>query len=447
MKRFKTITALCLVALTLMVGGNVWYLCRLYYSIKAQTLHTVTECVRRAEILEIINRLNDMSQDDNDSFIKMTLIIEGEESSSGGYVYPNLLENINRTMTEYFNFVEQSEKRLPERNYVALDSIFIQELNNSGLYPEKACIRPYDAKPSSDAKEMWSVDFTVSRNQPPAFKAYISPLDGHILHQMSGIVCTSMAILLLTGFLIWYLLHKVGKLRTIEQMKDDFTHNMTHELKTPVAVAYAAADSMLRYYDHNDGKRNRQYLNIILQRLSYLSGMIENILSLSMERFKSLKLHKESLLLLPLVRQIAEMIEIKSAKHVNISLSIPEDLSLVADPIHLGNVISNIIDNAVKYSGENVDINIKADTHAIIISDNGIGIDQSHLPYIFDKFYRVMSGDRYEVGGYGLGLFYAKQIVELHGWEIHVTSIPGQGTTFTIKFKNDEKGHDIVSRR
>ncbi len=86
---------------------------------------------------------------------------------------------------------------------------------------------------------MWSVDFTVSRNQPPAFKAYISPLDGHILHQMSGIVCTSMAILLLTGFLIWYLLHKVGKLRTIEQMKDDFTHNMTHELKTPVAVAYA----------------------------------------------------------------------------------------------------------------------------------------------------------------------------------------------------------------
>ncbi len=80
-----------------------------------------------------------------------------------------------------------------------------------------------------------------------------------------------------------------------------------------------------------------------------------------------------------------------------------------------------------------------ADNNSIVIADNGIGIDKDNLPYIFDKFYRVTSGDRYEVGGYGLGLFYVKQIVELLGWSIDVTSKPGVGTKFTIKFKNNEE--------
>ena len=120
---------------------------------------------------------------------------------------------------------------------------------------------------------------------------YISPLTGYIFNKMAGIIITSAAILALMTFLIWYLLLWVGKLKSIEQMKDDFTHNMTHELKTPVAVAYSAADSMLRYYDHSDEERNRKLLSIIMQRLNYLGGMIENILSMSMERFKSMQLN------------------------------------------------------------------------------------------------------------------------------------------------------------
>ena len=241
------------------------------------------------------------------------------------------------------------------------------------------------------------------------------------------------------GVLIWYLLHWVGRLRTIEQMKDDFTHNMTHELKTPVAVAYSAADSMLRYYDQSDEARNKQFLKIIIQRLSFLSGMIENILSISLERFKTMKLCIENVDVKPIVEEVAGMIELKADKPMKIDIDIPHNLSVIADSLHFGNVISNLIDNAVKYSGDTVDINIKADNTSIVIADNGIGIDKDNLPYIFDKFYRVTSGDRYEVGGYGLGLFYVKQIVELLGWSIDVTSKLGVGTKFTIKFKNNEE--------
>lgn len=436
MKNFRTITTICLTAIAIMVVGNVWYQYRLYYSIKEQTLQTVNECVRRADILEIISRLNGLSYGKDDSFIKLTLVVEGEKSGNGGYDYPNLLENIGQTMSGYFHLIEESNTQMRPRNYAKLDSILIKELNNSGLYPEKAFILPYD---SEIENSLWDIDFAISENQQPIYKVCFSSLNGHIFGQMVGIIITSAVILVLMVFLVWYLLHWVGRLRTIEQMKDDFTHNMTHELKTPVAVAYSAADSMLRYYDVSDEARNKQFLKIIMQRLGFLSGMIENILSMSMERFRSMKLNFERVELKPLVKDVSDMIVLKGGKRVNVSIDIPDNMYVTADPLHLGNVMSNLIDNAVKYSGDSVDILINADAGFMSVTDNGIGIDKDSLPYIFDKFYRVTSGDRYEVGGYGLGLFYVKQIMDLFGWSIEVVSKPGQGTTFTIKFSGNEE--------
>lgn len=438
MKRFRTITAICLTAIAIMVAGNIWYLYSLYNSIKEQTLQTVSECVRRADILEIISRLNGATQGDDGSFIKLTLMVQGEKTQTGDYEYPNLLDNLNQTMSEYFHVIEQSDPRMPERNIAMLDSIFRKELNNSGLYPEIVSILPVEDKVDK-YEGLWSIDFAMTDSQQPIYKVCFSPLNGHILRQMSGIILTSAAILILMSFLIWYLLHWVGKLRTIEQMKDDFTHNMTHELKTPVAVAYSAADSMLRYYDQSDEARNKQFLKIVMQRLSYLSGMIENILSMSMERFKTMKLNIEEVALKPIVEDISGMMELKAAKPVEMDIDIPDNLSIQADSLHLGNILSNLIDNALKYSDDSVHIIIKADAHSITISDNGVGIDKENLPFIFDKFYRVTSGDRYEVGGYGLGLFYVNQITELMGWDIDVASKPGQGTMFTIRFNGNEK--------
>ena len=438
MKRFRTITAICLIAIAIMVAGNIWYLCSLYQSIKEQTLQTVSECVRRADILEIITRLNGSSHGDDDSFIRLTLMVQGEKTLTGDYEYPNLLDNLNQTMSEYFHVIEQSDNRMPERNDAMLDSIFKKELNNSGLYPELASINPIGDN-TEVCQGLWSIDFSMTDGKAPMYQVCFSPLNGHILRQMSGIIITSAAILILMGFLIWYLLHWVGRLRTIEQMKDDFTHNMTHELKTPVAVAYSAADSMLRYYDQSDEARNRQFLKIIMQRLSFLSGMIENILSMSMERFKSMKLNIECVELKPIVEDVAGMMELKADKPVKIDIDMPDNLSVHADSLHLGSILSNIMDNAVKYSVESVTITIKADNSTLTIADNGIGIDKDNLPFIFDKFYRVTSGDRYEVGGYGLGLFYVKQVIGLMGWSIDVKSKPGQGTKFTIKFDGNEE--------
>ena len=126
------------------------------------------------------------------------------------------------------------------------------------------------------------------------------------------------------------------------------------------------------------------------------------------------------------------MIELKSNKPVTIDILIPDTLTVYADPAHLGNILSNLLDNAVKYSNESVHIIISADSRTISVTDNGLGIAKDHIPHIFEKFYRINSGDRYEVGGYGLGLYYVKQVLDLFGWRAEVTGSPGHGTKFTI---------------
>lgn len=434
MKKFKVTTLVSLCVTGLLIIGNVFYLYRLYQSLREQTRQTVADCLRRADILEIISRLGSRPEEfgKDKSFISMKLVFQGEPVGEDTYSYSGMARGIETTMNSYFHIVEQSSS-LPPRNLAVMDSIFRDELHQAGLYPEAAIVVPSDSV--IPERGLWKCSFTPQTADAISYTAYFSSQNGHILREMAGIIITSSGILLVMFFLIGYLLRFIGRLRTIEEMKDDFTHNMTHELKTPVAVAYSAADSMLRYYDGADETRNRKLLTVIMQRLTYLSGMIENILSMSMERFRKINLQPQQISLKPMFEELAEMISLKADKPVNIEIAInPASLTVEADPLHLGNIINNLLDNAVKYSGESVNIRLSADESGIIVSDNGIGISREHLPYVFDKFYRVPTGDRYEVGGYGLGLYYVDRMVDLFGWGISVRSEPGKGTTFTISF-------------
>lgn len=437
MKKFKAITIICMCAIAVMVVANIWFLYGLYGTYKRQYIERVESCVRQADIISWIKIMHSTFGVD-DSHLTLGLTLNGDSTDAEWYDYPDVDKRMVEELISAFATECESDEELTGKNFTVIDDVFMKQLDNANIHPKSAVILPPDSTLSDDAG-LWMIKFTIDQGNTHLYNVYISSLDSEILKQMSGIIATSASILVLMGFLIWYLLHWVGRLRTIEQMKDDFTHNMTHELKTPVAVAYSAADSMLRYYDQSDEARNKQFLKIIMQRLCFLSGMIENILSMSMERFNTMKLNIESVALKPIVEEVAGLIELKAGKPVNISIDIPDSLSVMADSLHLGNILSNLIDNAVKYSCDSVDINITADNSSIVIADNGIGIDKDNMPYIFDKFYRVSHGDRYEVGGYGLGLFYVRQIVELLGWNIDVTSKPGYGTRFTIKFKDNEE--------
>ena len=270
----------------------------------------------------------------------------------------------------------------------------------------------------------------------------MEPLTMAVLKQMAGILITSLIIMLILGFAFWYLIHTMLKQKTLDEMKSDFTNNITHELKTPIAVAYAANDAMLNYGMIQHPDKARSYLGIIQEQLQRLSGMVEQILAMSMERRKTMQLHivdvnvKEALKILISQHELKVKSGEAEHKQVRFSLSVePDDLTIQADAMHFSNIVSNLIDNAIKYSGVCVEIRIHATRQCITVADNGIGIAHDKLPYIFDKFYRVTDGNKYNVKGYGLGLFYVKSLMEKMGGSVSVESEIGKGTIFRLNIK------------
>ncbi|WP_349875413.1 sensor histidine kinase, partial [Bacteroides cellulosilyticus] len=253
------------------------------------------------------------------------------------------------------------------------------------------------------------------------------------------ILTTSFVILIILGFSFWFLIRTILRQKTLEEMKSDFTNNITHELKTPIAVAYAANDALLNFNLAEDKQQRDKYLGICQEQLQRLSGLVEQILSMSMERRKTFRLHPETLSLHDLFPTLIEQHKLKAGKPVEINLDIaPEDLTIIADRTHFSNILSNLIDNAIKYSPDKADIMIccrKKETEQVEISvtDHGIGIPTDKQPHIFDKFYRVPTGNIHNTKGYGLGLFYVKTMVEKHGGMVTVRSEAGKGSTFTIR--------------
>ena len=284
-------------------------------------------------------------------------------------------------------------------------------------------------------------DYKYDMSNHLLYRLRIEPLGKSVIRQMTGILASSAATFLVLVFVFWYLIRTMLRQRSLEEMKDDFTHNITHELKTPVSVAYAANDALLQFADDLDRETRENYLKISLEQLRKLGGMIEQILSTSMKRRKAFTLHKEIIDLKKTVTEIVEEQRIKAKKTVDISIKVvPDGLQVNADRQHFMQILSNICDNAVKYSHEKVRIDIfcTKDTEGnvvIIISDNGIGISKAHLQHIFDKFYRVPNGNLHDVKGYGLGLYYVATMMRLHGGMVSVESEKGKGTTFRILFR------------
>ena len=269
-----------------------------------------------------------------------------------------------------------------------------------------------------------------------AYRLWVEPTHRVVLHQMQGILSTSFIIILILGISFWYLLRIILQQKTVEELKEDFTHNITHELKTPIAVAYAANDALLNFPTDTPEKRNDYHL-IIQEQLKQLGGLVEQILSMSMDQRKNFRMNYETIELQPMLENIIIQQRLKADKPVSIHLQIEGNITIRADRTHLSNMISNLSNNAVKYSDEKAEICIKCQingkTCQISVIDKGIGIPLDKQPYLYNKFYRDPTGNRHDVKGYGLGLYYVKTMAELHGGSIHVESSPGIGSTFTLE--------------
>lgn len=249
-----------------------------------------------------------------------------------------------------------------------------------------------------------------------------------------------IAILLISIFIgsFLYLFKTIFRQNRLAEMQKAFVNNMTHELKTPVSTVMAAIEAIQLYGVKNDQVKMDRYLAISRRELDHLSDMIDRVLQLDVDERKGLKLEKSEIDLMLVLNNAADTFRINVSKEVKISVNSPvPKLGLHADESHLRNVVNNLLENAVKYSGDVVAITIDvyddADYIEFSVSDKGKGIAPEYQKEIFGMFFRVPEGNLHPVKGFGIGLAYVRQVILQHGGKITVKSSPGKGSTFTIR--------------
>jgi two-component system, OmpR family, phosphate regulon sensor histidine kinase PhoR len=265
----------------------------------------------------------------------------------------------------------------------------------------------------------------------------------YVLRKMGWLLVCSVLLLILTTGCFLYMLSTILRQKKLSEIKNDFINNMTHELKTPIATVSAAVEAMLSFGALENAQKTQLYLNVSRNELQRLSDLVEKVLNMAVEEKKELELHPEPVNLTELIRDIVTHQQLKAAKPVQFEVELPSgEQSVYVDRLHMANTINNLIDNAIKYSYEQVTIYIKSyvEPHAWLLSikDTGIGIPKPYQQAIFDRFFRVPTGDLHQVKGFGLGLSYVKQVVEKHGGQIEVYSEPAQGSEFKLRFPRDK---------
>lgn len=276
------------------------------------------------------------------------------------------------------------------------------------------------------------------------FRLRIENPDRQLLRDMAGVILSSLLMLAAVAGALIYLLRTLFRQKTLEEMRLDLTHNITHELKTPIAVANAANDALLDFGAADDPARRERYLTVIREQLAALGAMVQRILTMSVEEREEFTLRRERFALGALLDETAAKFRMKARGRAEITVRVePADLAVTADRFHLGHVLDNLVDNALKYSGERVSVLLAARRTAkgveLRVADDGIGMDRTAQAHIFEKFYRVPTGDRHDVKGFGLGLYYVRLIVTRHGGTVSVESSPGRGSTFTLILPDEER--------
>jgi two-component system phosphate regulon sensor histidine kinase PhoR len=247
----------------------------------------------------------------------------------------------------------------------------------------------------------------------------------------------SVVLILLSAASVYYIGVITRRQMKLDGMKNDFFNNITHELRTPISILKTANDALYRYGQVADPEKNRRYLKITAEILEKLDHNVDRILEITQYE-QGIRLEKpEPVNLNELISEVIARFSVSEAVSIKCVYGLDKEM-VVADRYVIDTVLSNLVDNSIKYADKGVMIDIAVTALGkgwqLEVKDNGKGIPAIHLPFIFDKFYRVQDGDLHTVKGYGLGLSYVKQLVMAVKGEISVKSKDRAGTIFTIKF-------------
>jgi len=242
-------------------------------------------------------------------------------------------------------------------------------------------------------------------------------------------------VFLFFAYSVWVILRQ----KRLSEIKNDFIGNMTHELKTPISTIALSSEVLSDPDIVQEPERLRSYARIIREENERLRAQVERVLQLATLDRENLHLKREEVDLHTVVHEVAGAMKLTlEERKGSLTLELQATRSVVrGDRMHLGNVVRNLLDNAIKYCTDVPVIVVRTrDRHGsflLEVRDNGIGIRKEDLRHVFERFYRVPTGNVHNVKGFGLGLHYVKQIAEAHQGHVDATSTPGRGSTFRLE--------------
>jgi len=260
---------------------------------------------------------------------------------------------------------------------------------------------------------------------------------GYLLGKMQLSLFFSFILLLTLAFFA-YSMYVILRQKRLSEMQKDFINNMTHEFKTPLSTIKISADVFLNSPIVRADNRLSQYATIIREQNERLDRQVEKVLQLAKVERGNFEIHPERVRFSSLLGKVLEGTRPQMDKRggaLDVDLA-GAGVTVLADPLHLNNILYNLLDNAVKYCRQSPQVSVRTRRTGewlhVAIQDNGIGIAKEHQSRVFDKFYRIPTGNVHDVKGFGLGLYYVKKICDAHGWKIQVESELGRGTRVTI---------------
>lgn len=429
--RFLIIAVISVVMIAAYEG---YWLSGLYKSQRQSLEMQISSLISKSELAAYSSQLKREQLTDSIAFLSpdnLSKIVSIKRNSSFG----NKIRSISVYRRDDFNKQVASSVTSPEF-YEMMDSILFQNFKEAGI---DEIFRPLDTSDVVSDTDSASAGYIIVKSTlgKKLYSFDTGLMTGYILLNMSGIIFTSLMVVAIVIFSFWFFINTLKKQMELDEMKSSFTSNITHELKTPIAVAYAANDALLNYGLADNPVKRKEYLLDTKEQLEKLSALVERILSMSMKERGNFRLDVSETNIRGMFEKIVQETRLRTAKACDIQIEADDNLTAVFDAKLMSSVVSTLVDNAVKYSGESVRIQLRAirksDKLFISVSDNGIGIAQEHQRHVFEKFYRVPHGDVHDVKGYGIGLYFAKTIVERHGGQISLNSTPGEGSTFTIE--------------
>jgi len=320
-----------------------------------------------------------------------------------------------------------------------LDSAYAKRLDEQNLDVPFQISR-VDTRPGKEPglnKEPIFNEVTLGFHNPITYHLDITNRSAFIFKRIAIPILFSIFLVAFTALSFSLLYRNLLRQHKLANIKNDFISNITHELKTPIATVSVAIEALRSFNASLDTQKTKEYLDISANELQRLSLLVDKVLKLSMFEKKEVELQYETLDMKDLVQEVTSSLRLQFERyHARVTNTAEGDTSFEGDRLHLVSVIFNLFDNALKYSSDAPEIGIKMIGEGgrvnLIIKDSGIGIPDEYQGKIFEKFFRVPTGNLHNAKGYGLGLSYVAHVINRHKGTIHVESIPGDGSRFTI---------------